>query len=158
MYMYVCMYIYIYIYIYIHTCIHIYIYREREREVVFSSHLVSSRRSRQGGRIHSRSPRGKGAEWFRFRTFLRLIGSVRFGSENHISQFDSVRPALFGRVVARSGWVRFVSVSGSGRFQNSTVRFGSVRLGTSTCADELVPLAGFRISISVVRVSVIGIW
>ena len=30
----------------------------------------------------------------------------------------AVRPALFGRVVARSGSVRFVSASGSGRFRN----------------------------------------
>ena len=64
---------------------------------------------------------------FRFRTFRKLIGSVRFGSEISISGFDAVRPVFFGRFVARSGSVRFVSASGSDRFQNSTVRFGSVR-------------------------------
>ena len=63
---------------------------------------------------------------FRFRTFRKLIGSVRFGSDNSISRFDVVRPAFFGRVVARSGSVRFVSVSGSGRFQIK--QFGSVWL------------------------------
>ena len=55
---------------------------------------------------------------FRFQTFQKLIGSVRFGSEMYFSRFDAVRPAFFGRVVARSGSVRFVSASGSGRFQN----------------------------------------
>ena len=67
---------------------------------------------------------------FRFRTFLRLIGSVRFGSEKYSSRFDAVRPAFFGRVVARSGSVsvRFGSSlrpvpAGSGI--NSSVRFGS---------------------------------
>ena len=58
--------------------------------------------------------------------FRQFIGSVRFGSESQFSRFDAVRPALFGRVVARSGSDRFVSASGSGRFRNKTVRFGSV--------------------------------
>ena len=53
--------------------------------------------------------------------------SVRFGSENQCSRFDAVRPSLFGRIAAGSGSVRFVFAAGSGRFQNSTVRFGSVR-------------------------------
>ena len=69
---------------------------------------------------------------FRFQIFRKLIGSIRFGSvrfcsaRNKVSRFDAVRPAfLFGRVVARSASVRFGSASGSGRFQNETVRFGS---------------------------------
>ena len=64
---------------------------------------------------------------FRFWILRKLIGSVRFGSEQYFARFDAVRPAFFGRVVARSGSVRFVSASGSGRFQNSTALFGSVR-------------------------------
>ena len=55
------------------------------------------------------------------------FGSVRFGSDKYFSRFDAVQPAFFGRVVARSSPVRFVSASGSGRFRNSTVGFGSVR-------------------------------
>ena len=44
------------------------------------------------------------------------IVSVRFG--NCFSRFDAVRPALFERVVARCGSVRFGSAFGSGRFRN----------------------------------------
>ena len=57
-------------------------------------------------------------------------GSVRFGSARTkccFFWFDAVRPALFERVMVRSGSVRFVSASGSGRFQNQTVRFCAVR-------------------------------
>ena len=54
-----------------------------------------------------------------------VIGLVRFGSENKISRFDAVRPALLERVMVRSGSVRFGSAFGSGRFRNFTVRFGS---------------------------------
>ena len=32
---------------------------------------------------------------FRLRSFRKLIGLIRFGSENSISQFDAVRPAVF---------------------------------------------------------------
>ena len=64
---------------------------------------------------------------FRWRTFPTLIGSVGFGSDNYLSRFDALRPAFFGRVVASSGSVRFVSASGFSRFQNETVRFGSGR-------------------------------
>ena len=59
-------------------------------------------------------------------SYTTVINSVRFGSEDDLSRFDAVRPAFFGRVVARSGLVRFGSVLGSGRFRNS-VQFGSVR-------------------------------
>ena len=52
---------------------------------------------------------------FRFRTFRKLIGLVQFGSGNSYFRFDAVRPALVGRVVARSGSVRFGS-AGSVRF------------------------------------------
>ena len=62
---------------------------------------------------------------FRFRNFRKLIGSVRFGSERSFSWFDAVRPALFGRVVARSDSVRSGSAVSSGRFRNSRVWFGS---------------------------------
>ena len=48
-----------------------------------------------------------GFDSFRFRTFRRLIGSVRFVSEFSLSWIDAVWPAFFGRVVARSGSVRF---------------------------------------------------
>ena len=46
------------------------------------------------------------------------LASVRVGSENNFRRFDAVRPAFFGRVVARSGSVRFVSASDSVWFQN----------------------------------------
>ena len=52
---------------------------------------------------------------FRSRTFRKLLGLVRFGSEVVVSRFDAVRPALFGRFVARSGSVR---ISDSGRFRS----------------------------------------
>ena len=66
--------------------------------------------------------------------FRQLFGSIRFGLETYLSRFDALRPVLSGCVVARSasvrfGSVRFVSASGSGRFQNETVRFDSVRFG-----------------------------
>ena len=54
----------------------------------------------------------------RFVSVLGFSKIHRFGSENYISRFDAVRPAFFGGVVARSASVRFVSASGSGRFQN----------------------------------------
>ena len=41
----------------------------------------------------------------RFRTFRKCIGLVRFGSEICFSRSGAVRPALFERVVARSGSV-----------------------------------------------------
>ena len=44
--------------------------------------------------------------WLRF-SGRNWFDSVRFGSENAIFRFDAVRPAFFGRVVARSGSVRF---------------------------------------------------
>ena len=55
---------------------------------------------------------------FRFRTFRKVFGSVRFGSDNYFPRFDAVRPAFFGRVVARSDSVRFGSASGSGQIHN----------------------------------------
>ena len=87
--------------------------------------------------------RGPGLEWcqvlnhrkepVRLHSFRRssrqFICSVRFGSEICSFRFDAVWPAFFGRVVARSDSVRFGSASGSGRFRNQTVRFGSVRFG-----------------------------
>ena len=63
----------------------------------------------------------------RLRTFLKLIGSVRFGSENYNSWLDVVRPAFFGRVVARSGSVRFGSVPRPVPAGSGIKRFGSVR-------------------------------
>ena len=44
------------------------------------------------------------------------FGSVCFG--NSFFLFDAVRPAFFGRVMARSGSFRFGSASGSGRLQS----------------------------------------
>ena len=75
---------------------------------------------------------------FRFRTFRKVIGSARFGSESRVSQFDAIQPVLFERIMARSGSVRLVSASGSGRFRNQTIRFGSasassVRFLTPSC-------------------------
>ena len=44
---------------------------------------------------------------FRFRTFRKLIGLVRFGSKMCLSRFDAVWPPFVGRLVARFGSVRF---------------------------------------------------
>ena len=60
------------------------------------------------------------------KTLLFRKEPVRFGSENYGSRLDAVRSAFFGRVVARSDSVRFGSACGCRRFQNETVRFGSV--------------------------------
>ena len=94
------------------------------------------------------APRAQGDVWFPTEGSLASLtrqegtGSVRFVSVpdfSTINWFGSVRfgqifvpvrrgsAAFFERVVARSGSVRFVSASSSGRFRNSTVRFGSVR-------------------------------
>ena len=95
----VCIYIYIYIYN-TYVCIHmyIYIYREREREKERDIHILCI----QEGTVRFDS--------FWFRTFRKLIGSVRFGSDNMFCRFDAVPPAFFGHAVARSGPVRFGSV------------------------------------------------
>ena len=71
---------------------------------------------------------------------VHRFGSVRFGSDNSVSRFDTVRPALFGRVVARSGSVRFGSASGSGRIQNQTVRLGPVRFGSASGSGRFWPV------------------
>ena len=67
---------------------------------------------------------------FRFWIFRKVLGSVRFGSEKYVSQFDTVRPVF---LPTRRGSVPFVSASGSasgsGWFQNYTFRFGLVRFG-----------------------------
>ena len=39
---------------------------------------------------------------------INRFDSVRFGSESYVCRFDAVRPALFGRVVVRSGSVRLL--------------------------------------------------
>ena len=140
--MYVCIYIYIqHIYIYIYTlyicvcvCVYIYIYIYIYISVV----CVKGERC-EGSKEPVRFDR------FRFWTFRSIIGSVRIGSENNISGFDAVRPAFFGRVVARSGSVRFVSASNSGRFQKQTVRFGhmyhvSVLPRTTLCTTPYISL------------------
>ena len=62
--------------------------------------------------------RQEGACSVRFVSVLDFSTIHRFGSEMLVSQFDAFRPAFVGRVVARSGSVRFVSASGSGRSQN----------------------------------------
>ena len=64
---------------------------------------------------------------FRFRTFRKFIGSVRFSSVLKIRCPGSTR---FGLRFSNAPWlgpVRFGSASGSGRIQNLTVRFDSVQ-------------------------------
>ena len=79
--------------------------------------LLSSQKCQGVTFFHDLSKEPVRFDSLRFLTFLRtFIGSVRFGQI--MFRFDAVRPAFFGRVVARSGSVRFVSTSGSGRFQN----------------------------------------
>ena len=79
---------------------------------------TTRRRKRRLGALRRMEP--VRLDSFRFRTFRRF-------SENKFFWFEALRPAFFGRVVVRSGSVRFVSASGSDRFQHYTVRFGSVR-------------------------------
>ena len=61
----------------------------------------------------------------RFGSVLSENPSVRFGSVRRISFPGSTRFVRLSDAVARSGSVWFVSASGSGRFQNLTVWFGS---------------------------------
>ena len=86
-----------------------------------SSNRNSNSNRNNSNRNHNRNSSNSSGSFSNIRRF----GSV--GSENYISQCDAVRPAFFGRVVARSGLVRFVSASGPGRFHNSMVGLGSVR-------------------------------
>ena len=103
------LYIYIYIYMCVYIYIYIYIYRYQE-----------------------------GAGSIRFASvpdfFRKLIGPVRFGSETNISQFDAVRPAFFGRIVARSDSVRFRV-----RFRPVPELHGSVRFGSAGSVRFLIP-------------------
>ena len=67
-------------------------------------------------------------ERVRFDSFGSGLGSARFGSEKkHFSQVDAVWPALFGRVMVRSGSVRFRVRFRPVSQLNSSVRFGLVR-------------------------------
>ena len=66
--------------------------------------------------------------------FRKIIGSVRFGSDNSFSRFDAVRPSFFGRVVARSGSVRFRV-----RFRPVPELNGSVRFGSAASVRFLIP-------------------
>ena len=89
---------------------------------------------------------------FQFRTFRK---KNRLGSDGLFPRFDVVRPASCGRVVARSGSVRFLSASSSGRFQSETVRFGlagSVRFPIPSCHCFC---SGFRSLVVVVVVVVV---
>ena len=122
---YVCMIVYIHIYIYIYVYIYIYIYTFVYVCILRYTTSISSTASGQGPAklpdLLAQCQEGTGSVRFvsvpDFSTFHRF-GSVRFGSENFVSRSDAVRPAFFGRVVARSASVRFVSASGSGRFRN----------------------------------------
>ena len=89
---------------------------------------------------------------------LRTHRLVRFDSEHVFSRFDAVRPVFFGRVVARSGSIRFGSVPhpvlagsicrrfGSVRFDS--VRFASVRFGSAGSVRFLiVSCLKFRLSV-----------
>ena len=108
-------------------CVYIYIYTY--------IHIARASASREGGEPRCRRRFRKEPvrfDSFQFRTVsdcltIHRFGSVRFGSENQLSRFDAVRPALFERVMVRSGSLRFGSAFGSGRFRNYSVRFGSVR-------------------------------
>ena len=64
------------------------------------------------------------------------FGSVRFVS---VSQFDAVRPAFFGHVVARSGSVRFGSVRFRVRFRPVPEFNGSARFGRAGSARFRIP-------------------
>ena len=65
---------------------------------------------------------------FRFRTFSKThrFGSARFGQ--YVSRFDAVRPALFGRAVARSR-TKFASFPRPVPAGFRIKRFGSVQFG-----------------------------
>ena len=55
------------------------------------------------------------------------ISDLQPAEHAHRGQGAAVRPAFFGRVLARSGSVRSGSASGPGQFRNQAFRFGSVR-------------------------------
>ena len=126
-----CIYIYIYIYRSTHnTMIRIIITRAptRRESTRRRSTWIGPSRQRNDTMWPMLYP---GKNWFgsvRFGSGLFGDSSVCFGSVPKcvFSRFVAVRPAFFGRFVARSGSVRFVSTSGSGRFRNIK-RFGSVR-------------------------------
>ena len=73
---------------------------------------------------------------FRFQTFRKFIGSVRFGSGNCFSRFDAVRPAF---IRTRRGSVRFGSVRLRVRFRSVPELNGSVRFGSAGSVRFLIP-------------------
>ena len=98
----------IYIYIYMHIYIYIYIDREREREM--RKHMPAFQ---------------EGAGSVRFVSVPDFSTIHRFGSVRFVNICFPVRRYSACVFRTRPGSVRFGSASGSGRFQNSTVRFGS---------------------------------
>ena len=73
----------------------------------------------------------EGAGSVRFGLVLQLskvlrVGLVQFGTDNYVSRFDAVRPAVFR---TRSGSVRFGSVRFRGRFRPVPKSNGSFRFG-----------------------------
>ena len=127
---YIYIHIYAYIYIYIYTYIHTHTYADQAAALVPRRDHDEANLLSQFASIFKVLPIGGNQQ----RTGRNRCGSgisqnssVQFGSDKWLSRFDAVRPAFFGRVVARAGSVRFVSVSGSGRFLSYTVRFHSLR-------------------------------
>ena len=128
--------------IYIHTCthvhvyIHIYIYiyiyilpslwkdmHPAVKGLLSPEHHITTQGIPSAGRNRFDS--------FRFQF---EISSVRFGSENSVSRFDAVRLAFLGRVVARSGSVRFRV-----RFRPVPELNGSVWFGSAGSIRFLIP-------------------
>ena len=112
--------IYIYVYTYIRTYIYIYIYRERDITVIIIiyNHMYIY--------IYIYTLYQEGTGWIlRVGSGLLDNSLVRFGSEIQISRFDAVLPVFFGRVVARSGPVRFRIRLRPVLELNGSVRFGS---------------------------------
>ena len=113
---------YTYIYIYAVCCFNV----RRRRHIVAQRagrSKLGTQWSKYAGLIFRRAQHMTGHirkepvrfDSFRFRTFRKFIGSVRFGLANYISRFDAARLVFFGRVAARSSSVRFGSAQDSSK-------------------------------------------
>ena len=149
-YIYICIHMYIYIYIHIYVYIYIYdsiVYYTILYTVVLQYNVIcvyvyiyiyicvhtSVRYTRCGLALYARllywdAEVFIGHVLYAALVFYRHVRKkpVRFGiCRAPLRRGSPCWPSFLGRVVARSGSVRFVPASGSGRFRNLTVRFGS---------------------------------
>ena len=132
-YIYTCVYVYIYIYIYIYSYIAVICvitYRTQPREEVRSAGRTRRRETLQPDThepVHKCRKEPIRFDSFRFRTFDKFIGSVRFGSDKCFP--GSMR---FGLRFSEASWlgpVRFGSFPRPAPVGSEIKRFGSVRFG-----------------------------